>query len=95
MIFDLIILSVCTFVVLPLTRNIFITAGAFTGCYIALKAFGNDPVTALLIWGAILFVYGAVLFLLLKRFREEGSTVAFVLTFALSMTVKGFLFGWG
>jgi len=95
MIFDLIILSICTFLILPKTRNVFITAGAFAGSYMILKAFGGDPVTTYMIWSAILFVYGAVLFLLLKKFREEDNTIAFVLTFALSMTVKGFLFGWG
>ena len=95
MLFDVLIVSICTFVILAKTENIWLTSGVFAGSYAVTKILGNNPLIALLKYTGGLFIYGILIFFLLKKFREEDNTVAFIVVFCLSTLLKGLTIGWG
>lgn len=91
MIWDVLIMSICTFVVLKKTNNVWITAMTFTVPYMMLRAFGDNPVLLYLIFSAGMYIYGVIIFALLKKFRDETKTIAFITVFCLGSLVMG----WG
>lgn len=95
MIFDVIIMAICTFVVLKKTNNIWISASVFAGIYTIIKLFGNNPFVVLLLFFAGMFVYGLIIFKLLIKFREDDNTTAFVAVFCLAQIIKALVVGWG
>ena len=66
MILDILIMSICTFVILKKTNNFWITATVFAAPYIILRAFGDNPILTYLAFSAGMFIYGVVIFFLLK-----------------------------
>ena len=95
MIWDVLILAICTFVILRKTDNLWITSVVFTGCYMALKAFADTSATVYWIYSGVLFVYSLILFALLRKFRRDDNTTAFIVIFCLGSLIKGIVFGWG
>jgi len=59
------------------------------------EALGDNSLPVYLSFSAGMFVYGLIIFTLLKKFHNEDNTTAFIITFCLSSLIKGFVLGWG